>query len=86
MICDQVADADCYPACRRFRASPALVRIDQRAQPRTMAQHDPPELNDDPVEVSDSDLLAEYQRSGGEPSNPEVEGNLAEIQRRNLDF
>jgi hypothetical protein len=51
-----------------------------------MAQHDPPELNDDPVEVSDSDLLAEYQRSGGEPSNPEVEGNLAEIQRRNLDF
>jgi hypothetical protein len=62
------------------------VRIDQRAQPRTMAQPDPPELNDDPVEVSDSDLLAEYQRSGGEPGDPEVEAIATEIQRRNLNF
>lgn len=62
------------------------MRIDQRAQPRTMAQPDPPELNDDPVEVSDSDLLAEYQRSGGEPGDPEVEAIVTEIQRRNLNF
>jgi hypothetical protein len=51
-----------------------------------MAQPDPPELNDDPVEVSDSDLLAEYQRSGGEPGDPEVEAIVTEIQRRNLNF
>jgi hypothetical protein len=51
-----------------------------------MAQPDPPELNDDPVEVSDSDLLAEYQRSGGEPGDPEVEAIATEIQRRNLNF
>ena len=49
-------------------------------------QPDPPELNDDPVEVSDAGLLAEYQRSGGEPGNPEVEAILAEIERRGLDF
>lgn len=47
---------------------------------------DPPELNDDPVEVTDADLLAEYQRSGGEPGNPDAEAILAEIQRRNLDI
>jgi len=68
------------------QASDALVRIDNGDQLRTMSQPHPPEVNDDPVEVSDSDLLAEYQRSGEEPGNPEVEAILAEIQRRNLDF
>lgn len=49
-------------------------------------QPDPPELNDDPAGVSDAELLAEYQRSGGEPGNPEVEAILAEIERRGLDI
>jgi hypothetical protein len=43
-------------------------------------------LNDGPETLSDRDLLAEYQRSGGEPGSPEVEAILAEIQRRNLDI
>jgi hypothetical protein len=51
-----------------------------------MSQPDPPEVNDDPVEVSDSDLLAEYQRSGGEPGDPDVDAILDEIIRRGLDI
>lgn len=34
-------------------------------------------LNDAPAEMSDRDLLAEYQRSGGEPGDAEVEAALA---------
>ncbi len=49
-----------------------------------MTEPDPPELNDDPVEVSDADLLTEYQRTTGE--GPEAEAILAEIMRRNLDI
>ncbi len=51
-----------------------------------MQQPDPPELNDDPVEVSDADLLAEYQLTVGEPGDPDVEAILAEIERRGLDI
>lgn len=51
-----------------------------------MIQPDPPELNDDPVEVSDRDLLAEYQATSGEPGDPEVEAILAEIEKRGLDI
>jgi hypothetical protein len=51
-----------------------------------MSQPDPPELNDDPVEVCDRDLLAEYQRTSGEPGDPEVEAILAEIEKRGLDI
>uniref|UniRef100_UPI0035CACD91 hypothetical protein n=1 Tax=uncultured Sphingomonas sp. TaxID=158754 RepID=UPI0035CACD91 len=50
-----------------------------------MQHPDPPELNDDPVEVSDADLLAEYQRTDGVPC-AEVDAILTEIQRRNLDI
>lgn len=50
-----------------------------------MADPDPPELNDDPVEVSDAELLAEYQRTDGEPGNPIVDAIVAEIERRGLD-
>jgi len=49
-----------------------------------MTEPDPRELNDDPAEVSDADLLAEYQRTTGE--GPEAEAILAEIQRRDLDI
>ena len=49
-------------------------------------QPDPPELNDDPVEISDAELLAEYQRTDGEPGNQEVGAILAEIERRGLDI
>ena len=47
---------------------------------------DPPELNDDPLEVCDAELLAEYQRTDGEPGNPAADAILAEIRRRHLDF
>jgi hypothetical protein len=43
-------------------------------------------LNDPPEALSDGDLLAEYQRSGGEPGHPEVEAILAEIEKRGLDI
>jgi hypothetical protein len=36
--------------------------------------------------MSDRDLLKEYQRSGGEPGDPDVEAILAEICRRGLDI
>ncbi|TPG11960.1 hypothetical protein [Sphingomonas oligophenolica] len=49
-----------------------------------VAEPDPPELNDEPVEVSDADLLTEYQRTKGDGS--EAESIFAEIQRRNLDI
>ncbi len=49
-----------------------------------VAEPDPPELNDDPVEVSDADLLTEYRRTKGEGA--EAEAILAETQRRNLDL
>ena len=34
-------------------------------------------LNDAPAEMSERDLLAEYQRSGGEPGDAEVEVEAA---------
>lgn len=34
---------------------------------------------------SDDDLLAAYERTTGEPGNPEAETLLAEIKRRGLD-
>jgi hypothetical protein len=46
----------------------------------------PVQANDAPAETSYTELLAEYQRSGGEPGDPEVEAILAKIQRGNLDF
>ena len=51
-----------------------------------MQQADPPELNDDPVEVSDAELLAEYQKTGGDPADPAVEAIVREIERRGLDI
>ena len=51
-----------------------------------MQQPDPPELNDDPVEVSDAELIAEYQATDGDPDNPEVEAIVREIERRGLDI
>jgi hypothetical protein len=43
-------------------------------------------LNDAPAEMSDCDLLAEYQRTGGEPGDPDVHAILDEIIRRGLDI
>jgi hypothetical protein len=51
-----------------------------------MKQSNPFKVNDDPAEVSDRDLLAEYQRSGGEPGDPDVDAILDEIIRRGLDI
>lgn len=51
-----------------------------------MSLPDPSEVNDDPVMVSDRDLLAAYQQSGGDPGHPEFEAILNEIQRRGLDI
>lgn len=34
--------------------------------------------------LSDAALLAAYQRTSGEPGDPEAEALLAEIERRNL--
>ncbi len=51
-----------------------------------MPDPDPLKLNDDPDEVSDADLLAEYQRTSGEPGEPDVEAILAEIKCRGLDI
>lgn len=48
-----------------------------------MTEPDPPELNDDPVEVSDAELLAEYQQTRGDPDCGAI---LAEIKRRGLDI
>ncbi|MDY7525358.1 hypothetical protein [Sphingomonas sp. 10B4] len=51
-----------------------------------MQHPDPPELNDDPVEVSDAELIAEYQKTDGDPANPDVEAIVREIERRGLDI
>jgi hypothetical protein len=40
----------------------------------------------DPRELSDADLVAQYQRTNGEPGNAEADALLAEIERRNLDL
>jgi hypothetical protein len=62
------------------------VRITERAQPVEMKRPVSSPLNDPPEALSDGDLLAEYQRSGGEPGHPEVEAILAEIEKRGLDI
>lgn len=49
-----------------------------------VAEPDPPELNDDRIEVSDAELLKEYQRTTGE--RLDAEAILAEIMRRNLEI
>jgi hypothetical protein len=46
----------------------------------------PAQANDAPARMSDSELLAEYPRSGGDPGDPDVEAILAKIQCRSLDF
>lgn len=51
-----------------------------------MTRLDPHELNDDPAAMSDHDLLAAYQRTSGEPGDPEVEAIIAEIERRGIDI
>ncbi|WP_269430560.1 hypothetical protein [Sphingomonas sp. Ag1] len=43
-------------------------------------------MTDDPSTLSDKDLLAAYQRTTGEPGDPEADALLAEIERRNLDI
>jgi hypothetical protein len=40
----------------------------------------------DPKDLSDSDLLAAYQRTTGEPGDADADTLLAEIERRNLDI
>lgn len=39
----------------------------------------------DPTSLSDTDLLAAYQRTTGEPGDPEADALAAEIERRGLD-
>lgn len=51
-----------------------------------MQQPNPPELNDDPVEVSDAELIAEYQATDGDPGDPDIEAIVLEIERRGLDI
>lgn len=41
---------------------------------------------DYPADLIDAALLAAYQRTDGEPSDPDAELLLAEIERRNLDI
>lgn len=43
-------------------------------------------FNDWLTELADRDLLATYQRTSGEPGDPEVEAIIAEIERRGLDI
>lgn len=43
-------------------------------------------LNDDPAAMTDRELIASYQRTGGEPGDPEAEAILAEIERRGFDI
>ena len=38
------------------------------------------------IVMSDAALLAAYERTDGEPGDPEADALLAEIQRRDLDF
>jgi hypothetical protein len=63
-----------------------LARITGRGRPATMQRPVSSPLDDPPELLSDRDLLAEYQRIGGEPGDLEVEAILTEIQRRNLDI
>lgn len=39
-----------------------------------------------PADLSDRELLAAYQRTTGEPDDPEACALLAEIKERNLDI
>lgn len=43
-------------------------------------------MADDPRTLSDHDLPAAYQASGGEPGDPVADALAAEIERRNLDL
>ncbi len=36
--------------------------------------------------LPDADLLAAYQRTDGEPGNPEADALAEELRRRNIDF
>lgn len=40
----------------------------------------------EPAELSDADLLREYQKTDGEPGNPVADALIAEIERRQLDI
>lgn len=40
----------------------------------------------DASQLSDAELVAAYQRTDGEPGNPEADALLAEIERRGLDL
>lgn len=51
-----------------------------------MQQPDPPELNDDPVEVSDAELIADYRATDGDPADPAIKAIVREIERRGLDI
>lgn len=54
----------------------ALCSIDDRQDDMTEA----------PGQMTDRELLAAYQRTNGEPGEPEADALLAEIERRNLDL
>lgn len=40
----------------------------------------------DPQSLSDADLIAAYQRTDGEPGDPDADALVIEIQRRGLDL
>ncbi len=42
-------------------------------------------MTPDPATLSDRDLLAAYQRTTGEPGDPEADALEKEIERRELD-
>lgn len=74
-----------------FKAGKDLRELLNGADPRFLGalklqRPDPPELNDEPVEVSDAELLAEYQSTDGDPADPEVGAIVREIERRGLDI
>lgn len=43
-------------------------------------------MMDDLQALSDRDLIARYQRTDGEPGDPEADALAAEIERRGLDL
>ncbi|MEG3178207.1 hypothetical protein U1872_18345 [Sphingomonas sp. RB3P16] len=43
-------------------------------------------MNEDPVEVSDAERIAEYQATDGDLVDPDVEANMRAIERRGLDI
>jgi len=49
-------------------------------------QHQRDAISDIEAKLPDKQLVAAYQRTDGEPGNPEADALAAELQRRNVDF